>query len=115
MEQIKYVEPNITEENLAALRSVLSRMRWHDQGGFSGYVGNREWSFVSTGLPQTGPDELNALMDLAGIIPDKIVSLGDCSDCFHSENGREKGYRQPCLSCKRPRMSNFESSKGKVK
>jgi hypothetical protein len=88
------------------LRTALRRLRWDDQDGYPGYHGNGRWDFVSTGLPVT-PDELNALFELAGIVPDVIVPLGHCEDCLHAVNGRERGYVEPCGSCKRPRMSNF--------
>jgi hypothetical protein len=98
-------------EGVKALRAVLRRMRWDGQGGYVGYEGNGRWSFISTGLGQVTPEELNALFRLAGIEPDEIVSLGDCSKCANGEvvHGRrqERGYREPCLTCKRPRMSNF--------
>lgn len=100
---------NPTEENLAALREVLFRLRWDNQDGFSGYRGDGKWDFTSTSIPQTTPEELNQLMDLAGIIPDEIKVVGRCEDCKHSINGQERGYKQPCLTCLRPsHANNFE-------
>lgn len=95
------------------LRTVLKRARWDDQGGYVSYLGNREWAFVSGGLPQATPDEWNALFDLAGITPDVIQSLGSCEECAHAKvfpdgSRAERGYERPCLTCKRPKMSNFE-------
>lgn len=92
---------------LDALRAVLRRLRWDNQGGYPGYEGDGKWSFVTTGLPQTTPDELNQLFALAGIEPDVIMSLGHCEDCAHSVDGQERGYKQPCSGCLRPLMSNF--------
>lgn len=88
------------------LRTVLQRLRWDDQGGYPGRVNGR-WHFVSTGLPQVTPEELDALFSFAGIVPDEIQSLGECRQCKHAVNGHEQGYRGPCLTCKRPKMSNF--------
>ena len=99
------------KKGLAALRDILKRMRWDDQGGYPSYYGNGRWGFVTTGLPQTTPDELNTLFAMVGVVPDKIESLGDCRDCAHSIGGHERGYVRPCLDCKRPRMSNFKLGK----
>lgn len=101
-------QSNPEHPGLDVLRKVLMRLRWDDQGGFVGYHGKGKWDFLSTALPQVTPEELNALMDLVGIVPDKIVSLGSCRNCAHSDKGRERGYKPPCVSCKRPRMSNFQ-------
>lgn len=91
---------------MTALRRVLTRMRWDDQGGYPGLIDGK-WNFVTTGLPQTTPEELDALFALAGIVPDEIVTKGHCEDCAHAVNGRERGYSGPCSPCKRPQMSNF--------
>ncbi len=97
-----------TQRGLAALRRVLRGLRWNDQGGYPGYRGRGKWDFVSTGLPQTTPEDLNALFALANIKPDVIISRGDCKHCANSKNGREQGYStRACFSCKKPRMSNF--------
>lgn len=95
--------------NLAVLRRVLLRARWDHQGGFPGYQGGGRWLFVSAGLPQASPQEWNALLELAGIVPDKIEPLGSCSTCRFSINGRERGYDAPCAACQRPRMSFWEA------
>lgn len=92
---------------LDALRRVLRRMRWEESGGYPGYLGDGEWGFASTGLPQTTPEELNALFDLAGIKPDRIKSVGACADCRFSIGGRERGYVEPCSGCLRPRHDRF--------
>lgn len=95
------------------LRAILKRMRWDDQGGYpSRYDG--KWQFVSAGLPQTTPAELDTLFAFAGIVPDEIQSLGDCETCKHSKlyadgSRGEQGYStRECSTCKRPRMSNYE-------
>lgn len=67
----------------AVLQRVLLRLRWDDQGGYVGYEGDGKWNFISTSLPQVTTKELNTLMWLAGIVPDVIEPLGDCSDCQH--------------------------------
>ena len=100
---------------LTALRNILKRKRWDEQGGYSGYKGEGKWDFISTGLPQVSPQELNELFALVGLEPDVIIPLGDCEDCAHSKNGREQGYHGPCSPCKRPRMSNFTPIKLRVK
>lgn len=101
-------EFHVTPDGLETLRSILLRLRWDNQNGFQGYSGNGKWKFVSTTLPQTTSEELNILLDMAGIIPDEIESLGYCRDCAHAINGREQGYQGSCSNCNRPRMSNFE-------
>jgi len=101
-------QANYEHPGLSTLRKILTRMRWDDQGGYPGYQGKGKWDFISTALPQTTPEELNQLLDLAGIVPDKIVPLGDCRNCVHSDHGRERGYKAPCDSCGRPGMTNFK-------
>jgi len=105
--------PNPSPENLAVLRAVLSRRRSARQGGMPGYGGDGEWDFVTSGLPQVTPEELNILFELAGIIPDEIESLGSCEACRHAVNGRERGYSMPCLKCLRPRHDLWESAVGR--
>lgn len=92
---------------LAALRKLLRAMRWHDQGGYVSR-NNGKWSFASTSLPQTTPQTLDMLFALAGIEPDEIVAKGHCFHCKHArDDGTERGYDRPCVSCKRPVNSNF--------
>ena len=91
------------------LRQILLQERWDNQGGYVGYSGYGHWDFISASLTVT-PEIMNELFDLAGISPQQIVSAGDCKQCKWSCNhSRERGYVQPCLSCHRPRMSNFEA------
>lgn len=89
-------------EKLKVLQRVLLRMRAGGQGGFQSYKGDGQWTFLSTALPQTTPDELNALLELAGIVPDRIEPVGSCKDCRHSDNERSQGYKTPCVFCKTP-------------
>ena len=93
---------------MEVLRKVLLRMRSDRQDGYPGYEGDGKWGFVSTGLPQVTPDELNELFELAGVVPDPIETLGLCRDCKHSINGRERGYEMPCLKCLRPKHDLWE-------
>lgn len=94
-------------KGLAVLRRILRAMRWHDQGGYVSRVDGK-WSFVSTGLPQATPEEVDTLFALAGIEPDEIVSKGSCFHCKHArDDGSERGYEKPCLTCSRPYHSNF--------
>jgi hypothetical protein len=95
------------KKGLEALRAVLRRMRWNDQGGYPDWYKGK-WNIISTGLPQTYPKELNALFAMAGIVPDEIQPLGYCDTCKFSINGRERGYIRPCLICMRPKMSEFK-------
>lgn len=99
---------DISIKGMAALRRLLFSMRWDDQGGYCGYMGDGKWSFVTTGLPQITPEDLNSLFEFAGIVPDVIISLGSCTDCAFSINGQERGYKLPCFYCKRPSHSHFE-------
>lgn len=87
---------------ILALRRILARMRWDNQGGYSSRVNGR-WAFSSTGLAQTTPAELDALFALAGMTADEIETVGDCADCGNAIDGQERGYSPPCGSCLRPR------------
>lgn len=100
----------LNQDELAAglivLREHLRKMRWDDQGGYVGWE-NGKWNFISTSMAQISSENLSALFKFAGIEPDEIEPKGQCIDCKHSINGREKGYEQPCSSCSRPYHSNF--------
>lgn len=98
------------QQDLATLRSVIERENdWHGQGGAIGYLGDGQWSFASISIHFTG-DEMNALFRLAGVEPKRIIPIGSCKTCAHSEDGRERGYRsRECCSCNRPIMSNFKA------
>lgn len=100
-------------EGINVLRCILKRLRWDDQGGYVGYHGDGEWSFISIGLGQVSPDELNSLFELVDVEPDVIVPLGSCEDCHFSIDGRERGYKQPCLPCTRPYHSHFKPKETK--
>lgn len=102
-------EPTITDAaGRALLRKILMRARWDNQGGFPSYLGEGEWAFIETGLPSVTPEELNALHAFAGIVPDKIVPIGSCGTCKFAKDGHERGWEAPCVSCRRPKMSNYE-------
>ena len=97
------------EKLIETLRSVLMRMRWDSQDGFPGVGANGLYAgFVTAGLPQASPEEIDDLMELAGICPGPIVTKGLCKDCRHATpSGHERGYAIPCIDCGRPQMSNF--------
>lgn len=101
-------DPTQMEHGAGILKTVLLRLRWNDQDGFVSYRGDGKWGFVTAGLPQVTPEELNALLELAGIVPDQIVPNGACVDCEFSVNGQERGYEKPCLTCSRPKHDNFQ-------
>jgi hypothetical protein len=98
-----------TEAEIAKARSALRRVlldgRWDDQGGYSSRH-NGKWAFVSSSLGQLTPKEIDALFAFAGVVPDEIEVVGHCSDCANSDNGRERGYVAPCVSCLRPSHIN---------
>jgi len=104
---------------MEVLRTVLKRMRWDSQDGYPSYLGDGKWAFVSTGLPQVSPEELNTLFAFAGIVPDEIVPIGHCDTCkfgvLYGEGkgkAQERGYAQPCSPCGRPKMTNYVEYKG---
>jgi len=97
---------------IEALRTVLKRLRWDNQHGYPCYKGNGEWAFVSTAIGPATPDELNALFNLADLVPDVIVPLGECSNCEHAhelsdKKGHVLGYGSPCNSCAHPYHNHF--------
>lgn len=96
-----------TLDALQVIRRLLREMRWDDQGGYvSRHKG--KWDFVSTGLGQVTPAELDHLFEFAGMTPDEIEIVGSCKDCANSCEGYERGYAVPCISCLRPsHINNF--------
>ncbi len=102
----------VVATGLEVLSRVLQRLRDDEQGGYPSYAGNGRWGFVSTGLPQVTPDELNALFAAVGIKPDVIQSKGSCTTCMFAKDGHERGYAQPCSGCSRPVMSNYIPKRG---
>jgi len=101
-----------TDEAKELVGTILKRMRWDSQDGYPCYRGDGRWDFVSMGLPQVSPEELNKLFEFAGIEPDIIVPKGVCSECGNSiktDRGErvEQGYSGYCRTCNRPRMSNW--------
>lgn len=99
--------PDATSDARDIVRRLVRDMRWDNQGGYPGRINGR-WRFVSCGLGQVTPDELDKLFKFAGIRPDEITVVGDCADCANSDKGRERGYSAPCVSCLRPsHINNF--------
>ncbi len=94
-------------KGMIILREILLSMRWDNQDGYCDYMGDGKWAFITTSLPQITPEQLNDLFEFAGIIPDVIIPLGQCVDCIHAIDGRERGYKPPCLFCKRLVYSRF--------
>jgi hypothetical protein len=102
---------DLKEKALDVLGAILRRMRSDQQGGYPS-LHRGKWSFVSTGLPQTSPKELNVLFAGCGIVPDEIKSNGSCETCINAritDDGErvERGYAAPCSGCLRPKMSNY--------
>jgi len=97
------------DKDMEVLRTLLKRMRSTKQDGYPAYGGNGNWNFISRSLPQTTPEELNALFRLAGLVPDQIIALGECSRCLYSRHGtRSRNHSgSPCDSCYMPRHTNF--------
>lgn len=85
------------EKNKELLQKILKRSRWDSQDGYPSYMGDGVWTFVSTSLGGVTPEELNKLFEIAELVPDKIISNGSCEECHHSVNGRERGYKKPCV------------------
>lgn len=96
-----------TKKVMLLLRKLILEKRWNDQGGFASYDAGH-WAFVSTGLGQVTPKELDLLCKFTGIVPDEIVPRGPCSKCKFARDGNERGYEMPCLSCTRPYHSHFQ-------
>ncbi len=94
-----------TLDALRIIRRLLADMRWDNQGGYSSRY-NGKWNFVSTGLGQVTPKELDQLFEFAGMTPDEIEIVGECSNCANSREGYERGYEAPCVSCLRPSHIN---------
>ena len=97
--------------SLDTLRSVLMRLRneaqdgFHDVGPDGKFAGYSAWTTTSLNVT---PEELDSLMELAGIVPDPIQRKGKCADCVHARlNGRNRAWGRPCSACQSPKMSNF--------
>ncbi len=56
---------------MEVLRTVLRRLRWDKKGGYP-CLHNGKWDFVNTDVPEVRPEELDALFDMVGIVPDEI-------------------------------------------
>lgn len=96
------------DKGLEALRAILKRMRNDEQNSYHDVKNGKFSGFISRGFGQATPDELNAIFELAGIVPDGIQVNGTCKDCvFGNAGGGDLGWAQPCCSCSRPKMTNF--------
>lgn len=104
------------EPGMKVLRKLLRSMRWDDQDGYLD-IGpdGKHRGFVTAGLPQATPEELDTLFEFAGIVPNPIVSNGSCSTCAHAKviegKAYERGYERPCSPCGRPKMTNYVPGK----
>jgi len=95
-------------KGLAALRKLLRAMRSHHLGGYMSYNGAGKWSFATTGMAQTTPEDLNVLFAFAGIEPDEIKPLGSCFRCQHAKiDGSRRGWDMPCAACNGARLNKF--------
>lgn len=102
------------ERILLGLLERITSLTWkEDQGGHAMYRGNGQWMFSTTGVAVT-PEEINTAFEVLGQSPVKIEPLGSCSTCAFAENGRERGYKAPCVRCKRPVMSEYQPATGEV-
>lgn len=101
----------LTPERAARLSGLLRRIALDqfrdDQGGCSGLSEDGKWIVAGASFTLT-PDDLDLAFELSGIAKQPIVSKGDCRTCLYAERGRERGWRAPCVTCKRPIMSNYE-------
>ena len=106
---------------MTVLRRLLVSMRsersdgYHDVGPNGKFAGTA--NLISKGLPQATPEDLDALFDLVGVVPDVIAPNGDCADCIHGRvnppvsDGRThhaRGWWRPCSSCTHPKRDRFD-------
>lgn len=107
----KKLDEKTIRRGRTTLRRVLRRMRKDDQGGYADVRGGKFAGvacFVTSGLPQATPAELDDLFALAGVVPEAIEVLGDCGGCVYGNaTGGDLGWSEPCCSCSRPQMKNF--------
>jgi len=88
-----------------AIRTAIQRLRDDDQNGYA-HVHNGKWREGAS--LRFNAEQMNALCELAGIVPDGIVPNGACNGCIHADyTGGEGGWRAPCSSCSGPKMTNF--------
>lgn len=92
---------------IKVLRRAITGMRNDEQGGYDGFRNGR-WERDRVFGVDVSTADMAALCDLAGVVPDEIKINGHCEDCVHADDdGDEGGWRQPCCSCSRPKMTNF--------
>lgn len=92
---------------IKVLRAILKSLRNTKQGGYHHFRGGR-WEREIAFAVNADPDDMAALCDLAGVVPDEIKINGSCEDCVHADHdGDGGGWRQPCCSCSHPKMTNF--------
>jgi hypothetical protein len=105
---------------LVALKRALKECRDDEQGGYPSYCGDGKWSFAATSVGHFEPEEVNALFDLVGIVPDVVPVKGYCEDCKFAKPYEKGsfvvfiggGYTpKECCSCKGASMSNFKPRK----
>lgn len=98
---------------VAALRGLLRTMYRPEQGGGIPLRSPEgRWLFSAIGLGTVTAEQLDALFDLAGLVPKAVEQRGSCRDCRWAKNGKSRGYTYPCSPCTRPWMSNFEPAAG---
>ena len=93
-------------------RGIIRRaFEAHYDADQDGYFPDRvvDGRFVHNVTLRLSADEANTLAAFASLVPKAIESLGACDTCLYSKQGSERGYAQPCLTCKRPRMSNWKA------
>jgi hypothetical protein len=106
------MKTNQEHPGILALREILRRMRSDDQDGYSDVGEDGKFTgtayFSGRGLGMATPEQLDALFDLAGIVPDPIAVNGSCSECVHGDaRGGDLGWGRPCCGCSRPKMTHF--------
>lgn len=97
------------EIDAEVLQSICDSLFVKSQGGHLSYKGGGQWGFIAAGIEMT-PAHINACFEALGQQPVVIVPQGFCSTCKNAIGGRERGYREPCLTCKRPKMSNWQAA-----
>lgn len=91
---IFWLEPAVDDMSMQARARRVIRHKFgrslKNQGGIV-VVGSTDFS-----------DENAVLFHVADFPWLTTISQGDCADCIHSFDGRERGYNYPCVSCTRP-------------
>ena len=97
---------------IAVLRGLFRSMRREDQDGYDDVKDGKFVGFIARPVGSASPDEMNALFDLAGIVPDAIEPSGSCETCVFGvplPDGRTGtlGWSRPCCSCAAPKLTEF--------